>query len=145
MEFIVKKFNELNIDELFEIYRLRSEVFVMEQKCIYQDVDLADKKAYHIFSFQDGEIAAYLRLMDKDEEFENVRIGRVISRKRRGGTGTALLKYALDFAKNTLNADKVEVEAQAYVLSFYEKLGFEKISDEFLDAGIPHIKMICKL
>lgn len=142
MKTVVKKFDELTNDELFEIFKLRSEVFVVEQKCIYLDIDNADKKAYHIFIKDGDSIEAYLRLLDKDDYFDEVGIGRVISRQRGKGFGKLILEAGKLAAKEKLNADRVKVAAQTYAKGFYEKQGFVQTSEEFLEDGIPHIEMI---
>ena len=83
METIVKKFDELTTTELYEILKIRSEVFVVEQNCVYQDLDDVDKEAYHVYLKEEGKIIAYLRVVDKDKRLDEVSIGRVISLKRR--------------------------------------------------------------
>lgn len=142
--FVVKKFYELTNDELFEIYKLRAEVFVRDQNCPYVDIDNADKKAYHIFLPDEKGIKAYLRMMEKDEEFDMTRIGRVIAREKRTGIGAKLMKFSLDFARNVLKTDSVKVEAQTYAKKFYEKQNFVQTSEEFLEDNIPHVEMICR-
>ena len=145
MEWIVKKFSELSTEELFEIYQLRVSVFVVEQQCPYQEVDAADRAAYHIWC-QDGEgIQAYARVLPPGVTFPETSIGRVISVKRRTGLGTALVSKAIEVAKETCKADIITIEAQVYVRQLYEKLGFRQTSEEFLEDGIPHIQMQWKV
>lgn len=142
MKLNIKTFDELTKEELYEILKLRAAVFVVDQNCAYQDLDDADFGAIHIF-YTDGEgIQAYLRVLDRGVMSEEVRIGRVISKKRRCGIGTKLVKDGIKVATDNFGADKIFVEAQVYVKEMYEKLGFVQISDEFLDVGVPHIKMI---
>ena len=124
MKTYVKTFNELTLDELYEILKVRVDVFVVEQNCPYSELDGIDKEAYHVFL--------------KDED---VRIGRVLSKRRRQGFGTLLLKEGIRVAKEKLNAEKIVIEAQVYARKMYEKLGFVQVSGEFLEDGIPHIKM----
>ena len=141
MNLNIKRFNELSNKELYEILKLRSQVFVVEQNCTYVDMDGIDEYALHIYFTEGDEIAAYLRLFPLDKLQNTAKIGRVISAKRRTGLGTLLLKEGINAAKNILKADKLIVEAQCYVKDFYAKQGFEVVSDEFLDVGIPHVKM----
>lgn len=141
MTFTVKRFNELTNDELFDMYHLRNEVFVVEQECIYQDIDSHDKVAAHVFMFDEGRLMGYLRVLPKNTVFEDVSIGRVISVERRKGNGSLLVKEGIRVAAEVFNADKITIEAQTYARSLYEKLGFVQVSDEFPEDGIPHIKM----
>ncbi len=145
MNLNVKMFDELTTEELYEILKLRSQVFVVEQKCNYLDMDDADKGACHVFYTDDDGIQAYLRVLDKGVGSEHVRIGRVISVKRRCGIGTSLVKEGIKAAVEKFGADTVFVEAQCYVKDMYAKLGFVQTSEEFLDVGIPHVKMELKL
>lgn len=142
MEIVVKKFEELSVEELYEILRLRAEVFVVEQNCAYQDLDKIDKEAYHVYLQEDGKIVAYLRVIDKDKRLDEVSIGRVISLKRRQGLGTALMKAGIEVAKEKFGAKVIKIGAQLYAKPFYEGCGFRQISGEYLEDGIPHIYMV---
>ena len=145
MQLIIKHFNELTADELYEILAARAEVFVVEQNCAYQDLDGIDKNAYHVYYKEDGKIVAYLRVIDKGERLDEVSIGRVISLKRRCGLGSALMKAGLQVAKEKFGATKVKIGAQLYAKPFYESVGFQQISGEYLEDGIPHIYMLAEL
>lgn len=145
MELVVKHFKDLTTDELFEIYKLRSTVFIIEQNCACPDVDDADKVAYHVYFRDENGILAYLRVLPQGVKFDEASIGRVISVKRRCGFGTRILREGIRIAKEKLDADSICIEAQVYARGLYEKVGFVQISDEFLEDGIPHIKMILKL
>lgn len=142
MEIVVKKFEELSVEELYEILRLRAEVFVVEQNCAYQDLDKIDKEAYHVYLQEEGKIVAYLRVIDKDKRLDEVSIGRVISLKRRQGLGTALMKAGIEVAKEKFGAKVIKIGAQLYAKPFYEGCGFRQISGEYLEDGIPHIYMV---
>ncbi len=142
MDIVVKAFNELSVDELYDIYKLRIAVFVVEQNCVYQDIDKDDKTAFHIWLKDDGGILAYCRVLDKNNRFGEVSIGRVIAVKRRCGYGTKIVEQALKTAQEKFNAEKIIIEAQTYARKLYGILGFVQISDEFLEDGIPHVKMI---
>ena len=142
MEIVVKKFEELTALELYEILRLRAEVFVVEQNCAYQDLDGVDTNAYHVYLKDENEILAYLRVIDKGDRLDEVSLGRVISLKRRKGYGTAVMKAGLAVAQEKFGAKKVKIGAQLYAKPFYEQVGFKQISGEYLEDGIPHIYMI---
>lgn len=141
MEQIVKHFSALSAQELFEIYRLRVSVFVVEQKCPYQEVDDADRAAYHVWLRDEGGIAAYARVLPPGTAFPTAAIGRVIAVKRRCGLGSRIVAAAIDVAETQLHADVITIEAQTYARALYEKLGFRQTSEEFLEDGIPHIQM----
>ena len=147
METIIKLYKDLTIDELYEILKLRSIVFVVEQNCIYQDLDDIDKTSYHIFMKEKDkpEIKVYLRVFEKDKD--TAQIGRVVTAqdKRRKGYASELIKKGIDIVKNELKKNKVYLEGQVYASKLYEKLGFKIISDEFLEDGIPHYKMLKNL
>ena len=145
MKTVVKKFSELTADELFEIMRIRVSVFVVEQNCPYQELDEFDKSAIHMYLEDKSGIVAYLRLMDKSEKREFASIGRVLCLRRREGLATKLLSQAIETAKEQFGADKIYLEAQTYARGLYEKLGFKQISEEFLEDGIPHIKMLLEM
>ncbi len=145
MRLCVKRFHELTLDELYRLLRLRVAVFVVEQGCPYMELDDRDQEAVHIW-LEDAEgIQAYLRVMDRGVESEHVSIGRVISVKRRGGVGSSLLEEGIRVARGVFNAESVYLEAQAYARSFYERQGFRQISEEYVDDGIPHIKMLLRI
>ena len=141
MEIIVKKFEELTPEELYDILKLRVDVFVVEQNCPYPEIDGKDKGAYHVWLRDEDGIAAYLRVLDKGVSFEDAAIGRVISARRRKGFGTAVLKKGIEVANEKFGADKITIEAQVYARKFYENVGFRQVSEEFLEDGIPHIVM----
>ena len=141
MELVVKHFSELSAEELFEIYKLRVSVFVVEQTCPYQEVDDFDRKAYHIWLQDESGIQAYARVLPQGIAFEDAGIGRVIAVKRRAGLGTQIVQAAIDTAASKLGAERVTLEAQVYARGLYDKLGFVQTSEEFLEDNIPHIQM----
>lgn len=143
METTVKKFDELTVNELYEILKLRAEVFVVEQDCAYQDLDDIDQDAYHVYMREEnGTMVAYLRVVDKGKRLDEVSIGRVISIRRRSGVGTALMGAGMRVAKEKFGAKKIKVGAQVYAKPFYEGCGFRQVSGEYLEDGIPHIYML---
>ena len=141
MKLIVKHFSELTAEELFAVYKLRVSVFVVEQNCPYQEVDEADRSAYHIWLEDEDGIEAYARVLPAGAVFETASLGRVIAVKRRCGLGSRIVSAAVRTAKEKFGADKITIEAQTYARSLYEKQGFLQTSDEFLEDGIPHIRM----
>ena len=143
MEIIIKKFDELTLNELYNILKLRSQVFVVEQNCIYQDLDDIDKNSYHFFIKGNNDmIKVYLRIFEKDQE--TAQIGRVVTdeKERRKGLASVLMQRGIEFCKNDMKKNKVYLEGQVYCKNLYLKLGFNIISGEFLEDGIPHYKML---
>ena len=141
----VKAFHDLTPDELYRIMKLRVDVFVVEQKCPYAELDNLDQAAMHVWLEDEGRIVAYLRVMDKGAESDCVSLGRVLSVKRRCGLGTGVLQKGIQVAQEVYGAEAIYLEAQTYARGLYEKLGFRQISEEFILDGIPHIKMILYL
>lgn len=140
-----KRFGELTAAELYEILKLRVDVFVVEQACPYPELDGLDKKALHLWLEDEDGVHAYLRVMDRGAESQYVSIGRVVARDRRRGLGTRILKEGIRAARERLGAEAVYLEAQTYAVGLYEKQGFRPISEEFLLDGIPHVKMLLEL
>lgn len=139
MDIITKHFEELTVTELYEILKLRSAVFVVEQSCIYQDIDDTDKTSLHIFIKEENALKAYLRTFSRTDK--QAQIGRVVSAERGKSYGLTVMKAGISAAKELLKKESVYIEAQVYAIPFYKRLGFKTTSDEFLEDGIPHIKM----
>ena len=135
----VKYFDELSTRELYEILRARAEVFAVEQNCVYQDLDGKDYKSLHVFFDRGESVTAYLRAFFKDGE--TVQMGRVLTTKRGIGLGAKLLKYAIEEIERRFNPKQIYIESQTHAVGFYEREGFKVCSDEFMDAGIPHVEM----
>lgn len=139
MNTIIKQFDKLTTQELFHIYKLRVDVFVVEQQCPYHEVDDIDLISHHIYLQNDSsDILAYCRLYKQNDTFH---IGRVIASPKHKGYGTQIMKAAIKFATEKLHADSIIIEAQTYAQKFYEKLGFVQTSEPFEEDGIPHIRM----
>ena len=138
----IKRFHELTTDELYAILKLRVDVFVVEQRCPYGEIDGLDQNALHVWLQDEKWIEAYVRVLDKGVKSEHAAIGRVIAVKRRMGLCTRIVQAGLDAAREYYGADAVYIEAQTYARSLYENLGFRQISGEFLEDGIPHIQML---
>ncbi|MCI2229454.1 GNAT family N-acetyltransferase [Polaribacter sp. MSW13] len=143
MEFTVKSFSELNLSELYEILQLRSEVFVVEQDCVYQDIDFKDQKSLHVFGFKNDKIVAYTRIFKPGDYFDNASIGRVVvaATERKYGYGHDLIKASIKAIKNHFKVDEITISAQKYLKKFYKSHNFIQIGEEYLEDGIPHIKM----
>ena len=142
METVVKQFEELTTEELYEILKLRSKVFVVEQDCVYQDIDDKDKGAWHVFLRDDDGLEAYLRVLDKGVAFEEASIGRVVTKKRKQGFGKTVMEVGMKIAVEMFGADRIKIVAQCYAEGFYQKMGFVTVSEEFMYDGIPHVYMI---
>ncbi len=141
MEELVRSFDELSREELYDILRLRSAVFVVEQNCPYLDPDGLDAEALHIFLRDREGIQAYLRLLPAGSMGTEPVIGRVIAVKRRKGLGSRVLHLGIRTARERMGAGTIRVEAQSYAVPFYERAGFIPVSKEFLLDDIPHIEM----
>lgn len=141
LRLIVKHFSALSVEELRRIYALRIAVFVVEQQCPYQDIDEADRVAYHLWLEDDDGIQAYARALPRGVTFSDCSIGRVISVRRHCGLGMQIVQAAMQTAKEQFGAERITIEAQTYARGLYEKVGFRQISEEFLEDGIPHILM----
>lgn len=146
MEVIIKSFNELSLEELYKLLQLRSNVFVVEQNCVYQDIDEKDKKAIHIIGKKNKKIVAYTRVFKPGDYFEKTSIGRVVVKKeeRKYGLGKEIMLASLKAIKEKIGAVVVELSAQAYLRRFYIDLGFVEIGKEYLEDGIPHVRMLKK-
>ena len=144
MEVAVKTFDQLTTEELYQILRLRSEVFVVEQDCVYQDVDNKDQKALHIIGTKKGEIVAYTRIFKPGDYFNNVSIGRVVvsQDQRKYGLGKRIMQASLAAIDQRFPNQPIEISAQSYLLKFYTELGFKVTGEEYLEDGIPHRRML---
>ncbi|WP_024620242.1 GNAT family N-acetyltransferase [Metaclostridioides mangenotii] len=143
MNFQIKKFEDLTANQIYEILRIRSEVFVVEQNCAFQDCDNDDQNSYHIFTTDNVRIVSYLRVLKRGISYDEISIGRVLVAKDQRGKGIAkeLLIKAIEFIENTLNECEIRISAQEYLKEFYSSLGFEISSDMYLEDEIPHIEM----
>ena len=141
---ITKTFSELDTEDLYQILRLRSEVFVVEQDCVYQDIDNKDHNAIHLYYKENNEIVAYTRIFKAGDYYENPCIGRVVvSKKNRGNDlGKKIMIDSMEYIKQNIKGEKIELSAQKYLDKFYKDLGFYKIGEDYLEDGIPHQRMI---
>ncbi|MFI2741689.1 GNAT family N-acetyltransferase [Zhouia sp. PK063] len=141
-----KTFNELTITELYEVLQLRSEVFVVEQDCVYQDIDGKDQKALHVIGTKNGKIVAYTRLFNTGYYFDEASIGRVVVAKneRKFGYGHDIIKASITAIEKNYKQTVIKISAQQYLIKFYQSHGFKQIGEGYLEDGIPHIAMLLK-
>ena len=139
----LKKFDDLSAAELYNILRLRSEVFVVEQNCVYLDLDNKDQDCHHLMGLMDGQLIAYTRLVPPGVSYEYPSIGRVVTSPsaRRGGFGRSLMEKSIEQTKQLYGDAPIRIGAQLYLQSFYTSLGFLTSSDIYLEDGIEHIEM----
>ncbi len=139
-----KFFDDLTPHELYALIKLRNDVFVVEQKCVFQDADGKDQKCYHLMGFVKNELAAYARLVPANVSYKNVSIGRIVTSPghRNTGAGKALMKEAINQSTLLFGLQTIKIGAQLYLKSFYETFGFKQMSDVYDEDGIPHIEMI---
>ena len=140
----VKTFKELTTQELYDLLQLRSKVFVVEQDCVYQDVDGKDNKALHVLGFKNKKIVAYTRVFKPGDYFKESSIGRVVvsNNERQHKYGYDIMKASIKAIKTRYNAIEIRISAQIYLKQFYNNLEFKEVGEEYLEDGIPHINMI---
>jgi ElaA protein len=144
MEYSIKSFDELTPLELYQILKLREEVFIVEQNCVYKDIDDYDLRAYHLMGKINNEIQAYARIFSPRIKYPECSIGRVVVRKeqRLNFYGKSLMQVAIKFLNEKFSGVSIVISAQLYLKKFYEEFGFKAIYDVYDEDGIPHIKMI---
>ncbi|OIQ23470.1 GNAT family N-acetyltransferase [Lacinutrix sp. MedPE-SW] len=143
----VKKFSELNIEELYQLLQLRSEVFVVEQDCVYQDIDGKDKNALHVIGYKQNRVVAYTRIFKPGDYFNFASIGRVVVAKneRQFKYGYDIMNASIKAIETNYNTTEIKISAQCYLKRFYNNLQFFEVGDEYLEDGIPHIGMLRKV
>jgi len=144
MNILVKSFEDLNTNELYDLLQLRSEIFVVEQDCVYQDIDGKDDKALHILGYVDGVLAAYTRCFAPGDYFKQASIGRVVVRQSFRGKdyGHEIMKASMFAIQEHFHTSEIKLSAQTYLKAFYESHGFHCVGEGYLEDGIPHIGMI---
>lgn len=144
MTTIVKHFEELTLAELYNLLQLRSQVFVVEQDCVYQDIDGKDVKALHVLGFENDHLVAYTRIFPPGVYFKEAAIGRVVvdQTKRKNAYGHEILKASISAIEKDFNTKRIKLSAQTYLVKFYQRHGFHQVGEGYLEDGIPHIAMV---
>jgi ElaA protein len=144
LDISVKTFDELTTPELYELLRLRSEIFVVEQECAYQDLDGKDQKALHIIGAKKDIIVAYTRIFKAGDYMAQACIGRVLVKdgERKHGYGADIMKASIKAVKAKFGTSSIALSAQTYLKAFYNSLGFQETGGEYLEDGIAHVMMI---
>ncbi|GAB4153695.1 MAG: GNAT family N-acetyltransferase [Winogradskyella sp.] len=139
-----KSFDQLNTKELYDLLQLRSEVFVVEQDCVYQDIDGKDSKALHVLGYNKKQLVAYTRVFKPGDYFKEASIGRVVVKEdqRQYGYGYNIMNASIEAVKNYFKTSDIRISAQTYLKTFYNNLGFKEVGEEYLEDGIPHINML---
>jgi len=139
----IKRFDELTLDELYNLLQLRNEVFIVEQNCIYKDLDGKDRSAWHLMAIENDKLIAYTRILPPGVSYNDPAIGRVVTSpsKRRSGIGRELMKRSIEECEKLFGTISITLSAQVYLKSFYGSFGFIVVGEEYLEDGIPHIKM----
>ena len=139
----IKRFEALSLNELYDLLKLRSEVFVVEQNCVYLDIDGKDQKALHLIGEYESQVVAYARLFEAGDYFDETSIGRVVvsTQYRDKKWGHELMQQAIAAIESYFNTTKITISAQLYLKKFYESHGFEAIGEVYMEDDIPHIRM----
>lgn len=144
MTWSYKSFEELDGREMYELLKLRSLVFVVEQNCVFLDIDDKDQKSFHLLGYEGDTMLAYSRIVPAGVSYKEISIGRVVTHPlyRRKGLGKALMETSIAFIENHLGSQAIRIGAQVYLKSFYESFGFNTISEVYIEDGIPHVEML---
>ena len=139
-----RHFSELSAREWYDIAKIRMEIFIIEQDCIYLDLDNKDLNAHHIYANQNGKVIAYARLLDKNVTYPEVSIGRVVVSKSHRGKkiGHQLMKEILELSESKYGLEAIKISAQEHLAKFYEVHGFEVVTESYIEDGIPHVGML---
>ena len=141
---VCKAFNDLTVNELYDLLRLRSEIFVVEQNCVFLDMDNKDQLCHHLLLYANEVLVAYARLLPPGIYYTEASIGRVITTlsSRGTGTGKVLMEAAIDATQRLFNNQPIRIGAQLYALKFYERFGFKADGDVYVEDGIDHVEMV---
>lgn len=147
MDITVKTYEELTKEELYELLSVRTEIFVVEQNCPYQEVDFNDQKALHVLGKEAGKLVAYSRIFRAGDYMKEPCVGRVLVTKenRKRGLAYIIMEASIDAIKSSFETNILAVSAQQYLKKFYNDLGFKETGEPYLEDGIPHIKMLYTL
>ncbi len=141
-----RSYKELTKCELYDIYFLRQEVFIVEQNCVYQDIDQKDHYSYHLLAYDNEILVAYLRIVYPGISYNEPSIGRVVTRMshRRRGLSKNIVKAAIQKVRDVYNHSNIRISAQEYLIPFYKSLDFVSVGEVYLEDDIPHIEMMHK-
>ncbi|MCI5059081.1 MAG: GNAT family N-acetyltransferase [Flavobacteriales bacterium] len=144
VEWHIYKFEELKVTDLYNICALRNEVFVVEQNCIYQDLDGKDHGQDHILCMENKSLAGYARIIAPNVIYKDPSIGRIVVKEsyRKLGLGRTLVEKSINHIHNKFGNIPIRISAQVYLNNFYSELGFKKVGEQYLEDGIPHVEMI---
>lgn len=144
MQWKIKEFDQLSLQELYILLTLRTDVFVVEQACPYPELDGKDPACLHLLGMDGDELVGYLRLLPSGQSYEEASIGRVVIRSshRGRGLGRPMMEYAIQYITKEWKEEKIKIGAQAYLEKFYQSLGFKPVSEVYLEDGIPHLDML---
>jgi ElaA protein len=144
INWVCKKFHELTVDELYELLRLRSEVFVVEQNCVFLDMDNKDQKCVHLLGWTGEDLAASVRIVPAGVSYAEPSIGRVVTspKYRRTGLGKLLMEEAIRITTQLHGNQPIRIGAQLYLKNFYTSLGFDAEGEIYMEDGIEHIEMV---
>lgn len=142
----IKAFQDLTVDELYDLLRLRSEVFVVEQNCVFLDQDDKDQKCHHLMLFSEDQLVAYSRLVPAGLSYQEMAIGRVVTAPsvRGKGLGRVVMELSIDYCQKFFGPGDIRLGAQTYALGFYSSLGFVSDGEVYDEDGIEHIEMVRK-
>lgn len=140
----IKQFNSLSLQELYDIMNLRQEVFIVEQNAPYIDADYKDQKAWHVMAYSNQKLAAYTRIIEAGVSYDEPSIGRVVNSPlyRRTGLGRLLMDKSIEVLEEKYQTSKCRISAQTYLVPFYSTYGFKVCSEEYLEDGLPHYQMV---
>ena len=147
MNWQIKGMNELTARELYEILKVREEVFIVEQNCIYHDIDFKDELSHHLFlENEQKEVVACCRIIPRGISYPEVSIGRVLTKAthRKTGLGKEMMQRAIDFIEKEWQETEIRISGQLYLLEFYKSLGFEQVSEVYLEDNQDHIELLYK-
>ncbi len=143
MEFILKHFQNLSTEELYDVLQLRAAIFVVEQNCAYNDLDDKDRNGLHLLGYENNKLIAYARILPQGISYKEASIGRVVVDKKLRGksVGKELMLKAIELTYNSFNTDKIIISGQQYLEKFYNDLGFVTEGEPYMEDFIPHLKM----
>ena len=145
MQWILKKFNDLTVDEFHDILQLRINVFIVEQNCPYPELDDNDKIAFHLFGInQENKIIAYTRIFKPGDYYKEAAFGRVVVHQdyRNQNIGFQLVEQTIIEIHKLFENTNIKIGAQTYLNNFYQSFGFHQVGDDYIEDGIPHIHML---